>query len=77
MDLVKFATVRQIERGCVEYCPYGCRYTGYGLMYRRCTSCCSTYGCNSDSGADRHAGRARVSGPVWLALAALALYSYA
>jgi len=43
-------SVMTIERSCSESCPYGCKFYGYGLTYRRCISCCRTIGCNSDSG---------------------------
>ena len=44
-------SVLSIERTCVQECPYGCKFNGYGLTYMRCISCCNTYACNDGNAA--------------------------
>ncbi|ELT89557.1 hypothetical protein CAPTEDRAFT_212316 [Capitella teleta] len=53
LDILKFGRVQQMFRGCTKNCYYGCRFYGYGLSYMKCTSCCSSYGCNSDNGQSK------------------------
>ena len=50
-DLVTGSYILTIDRGCASYCPYGCRYIGYGQTYRICTSCCDKPGCNTGYGS--------------------------
>lgn len=43
--------LNQFFRGCVEKCPWGCRFNGYGLTKVTCNSCCSTNLCNTGNSA--------------------------
>lgn len=48
-----YKIVLSIARGCVSKCPWGCRFTGYALTQMKCTTCCTTYGCNTGNGCGR------------------------
>ncbi|ELU09984.1 hypothetical protein CAPTEDRAFT_193274 [Capitella teleta] len=49
LDLYRFDTMLSIARGCTNKCEYGCRFNGLAITYRRCSSCCTTLACNTDS----------------------------
>ena len=42
----RYMTV-SISRGCTRDCWHGCYASGFGLTKLKCTSCCTTPGCNT------------------------------